>query len=306
MARARKRRKHATRRRLHQEPIVREIARLLDTGTPTKWRWTSQARDGLRAAMCLEGEKWERANSRAEEIVALARHRVGISQFPSWIEARGEPPKEQEYWFCKGCGGFMKASRWPWCSEDCGMLVRNRQRRESQRDDDVARESARRVVLNGGTQDFTTWRQIQRRCQNCGELYSPDSPRRKYCSPKCSQAHAKLATRPCVVCATPFRAVRHHQIACGSTCSAQLEGRRRGWTGPYNKLCKVCGKAFIARRSAAVLCGSEACRDESLARMKRAYKARQRERQLKCEAVPALAEPDADVEAAPPLLAEAA
>ena len=88
MARS-KRRKKARRERLHREPIVREVARLLATGQPTQWRWTSEARHGLRSAMCLKGVAWEVADKRAEEIVMLARYRLGLSLYPTWSQAQG-------------------------------------------------------------------------------------------------------------------------------------------------------------------------------------------------------------------------
>lgn len=50
MARAKRKRK-ARAERLHREPIVREVARILATGTPTKFRYESA--DGTRPSAFL-------------------------------------------------------------------------------------------------------------------------------------------------------------------------------------------------------------------------------------------------------------
>ena len=137
--------------------------------------------------MCWKGTPWATADKRAGEIVELARHRIGLSHFPSWIEARGETPQEREFWFCATCGGFMKAHNRPWCSEECRAVLRLRQRWSTKRRGDLACEKARRVMLTGGAElvKFTSRR--ERRCKGCAKVFviNYSNPRTVYCSHRC-------------------------------------------------------------------------------------------------------------------------
>lgn len=319
MARARKRKRIATRRRLHQEPIVRQVAKLLDTGTPTKFRYSSAARHGLRAAMCLKGEKWARADAMAGEIVALALARIGAT-IPTWRVAQGDPPQEREYWFCASCGGFMKANSKPWCSPECCATLHSRQRNSTKREDDEARQRAIRVILTGGPQQSTHWQRGLRRCPQCSELYEPCKVTQRHCSRKCALAALTYPERSCLICAEPFRPHHRTQTACSPACKAEAHRRRQRVARRLERPCATCGRPFAVTSSSrqafcsvdcrtashrvqqnerpCMICGtpfvadrrtwlcSDACRAESRRRGQNAYAARQREAEG-----PPLAEP---------------
>lgn len=265
MARAKKR-KRITPRRLHQEPIVREVARLLDRGVPTKFRWSSAAHHGVRAALCLKGEKWHRADALAASIVELALHRIGSSRRPSWREGQPEP-REVEYWYCASCGGFMEdAPSRPWCSDECRKAINEEQRHRMGGREEESKERAVRAVLTGCADRPKA--QLERVCRACGKPFRTSLAERRqiYCSRSCSAKRPKYLSRPCLVCASDFTPHQHKQLICGRTaCVSEMNNRRvhertaRRVKRSYEKTCIVCGQAFVARRLTAVLCGSDDC-----------------------------------------------
>jgi hypothetical protein len=250
MAKPRKKRKKDQARRLHREPIVREVARLLDTGQPTKFRWESACRRGLRAAMCLKGAKWEAADDQAARIVSLAFCRIGVSR-PPWHLGQPEP-EAREYWYCAGCGGFMGANDKPFCSEECRLRHRERDRWQSGRRDDEARRRAVRVILTGGAEPAPTT--AERQCRKCGKLFKPKPGHKlqRYCGRSCSAKREKYTTRACLVCAEPFQPHQHRQVACGPACAHEALRRRlrqrRAALRPETKPCRMCGQPFPWRK----------------------------------------------------------
>lgn len=284
MARS-KRRKKARRERLHREPIVREVARLLATGHPTQWRWTSEARHGLRAAMCLKGMAWELADKRAGQIIEFARHRIGLLHYPTWSQAQGELYQSREYFFCASCGGYMRhgAPR-PWCSNECFEAIRQAKRSESSRRDDAARKRAVRVILTGGAPEPSL--PTERACRGCGKLFTPKHRRKdqRYCGWACSIKKKRHSTRPCLVCAAPFQPSQVSQLTCGPACHREELNRRRRSrhvAKARDATCAVCSGVFIAKRSNQRLCSSECQR---LAAIQRATAHAAKRRAKACKA----------------------
>lgn len=274
MAKAKRKKRQQRAERLHREPVVRRIAELLATGTPTPWRFTSEARHGLRAGFCLKGMQWEAADKQAAAIVVLARHRIGLSHFPTWSVAQGNPREEREFWFCAACGGFMKAHNRPWCSEECRNVLYLRTRNAARRLDDAARESAVRVILTGGAEVSTHWQQAQRRCHRCRDLYTPTRVDQRYCSRACSTNAARYPSRPCLVCAAPFGPKRDTQLHCSVACKDEAIRRRRAKI--YRVCCHTCGVTFTAHDSRKIYC-SRACKSRASEQVRKAERARLRE-----------------------------
>jgi hypothetical protein len=229
--------------------------------------------------MCLKGIAWATADKRASEIVELARHRIGLSHFPSWIEARGPAPESREYHFCAGCGGHMPGHDRPWCSDECRLYLNCRQRRNVGRADDFAREQARRILLTGGANEVTT---SKRSCWGCKKHFTPKvgHKEQRYCSRLCSSRREKYRPIACLVCASPFQAHQHKQLTCGPACAQEALRRKRRSQRvkrSYERPCAVCGAIFQARKCSYTTCGAE-CRAEAARRRAAAhYKARLRE-----------------------------
>ena len=260
MARAKRKRK-ARAERLHREPIVRRVAELLLTGEPTPWRWTSEARHGLRARMCLDGMAWHLADARAEEIVRLARHRIGLSRFPTWTEALGEAREEREYFFCCSCGGHMpEGSDRPWCSSNCRDVHFNRRSRSDRKDGELARRQAFHAIFSDGLPEQPKAIEARERlCRHCREPFTAKRASRFYCSNSCLSSARRLDIRDCLVCAEPFTAKIGQQKYCGPECRATAM-RHAYKVQPREKSCAHCGEAFTTHRSTAIYC-SKGCRD---------------------------------------------
>lgn len=277
MAKAKRKRK-ARAERLHREPIVRRVADVLLTGEPTRWRWVSACRHGIRAALCELGYRngnpkispWEQADQLAEAIVTSARHRIGISLYPTWSDAKGAAPEEREYWFCQGCGGFMQSNGRPWCSEECRHVVRGRRYQASGRRDENARLHAVRIALTGGAEP------AQRRCKHCDQLIAPTMHVTVYCSSRCRElAHEKPSPRQCKICEKTFQPFNSLGLFCSDSCSDEGERRaqrvRRGLSAePAKTCCKVCSATFMPRAQSQLTC-SDACRAEMARRRAAAH-----------------------------------
>lgn len=275
MARPKRKRKERA-ERLHREPIVREVARIIDVGVPTKWRWTSAAHHGVRSALCMKGLSWADADKRAGEIVTLARHRVGISLYPNWAEAQGSPPEEREYNFCAACGGRPEGgshSR-PWCSEICRNVLYKRDRTSAGRHEDVARERAKLAILTGGRPSDVHWQKAERRCHHCSHLYTPTLKRQRFCSHTCGANAARGPARDCLVCAQPFVPKSAGQRYCRHRCERVAGQRRarqmRAATAQQHALiCRICETLFTSTRSYRTFC-SDTCVAEGERRRRRA------------------------------------
>ncbi|MCW5733487.1 MAG: hypothetical protein KIS73_05150 [Enhydrobacter sp.] len=272
MAKPKRKRKERA-ERLHREPIVRRVSELLLTGEPTPWRWTSEARRGLRAGMCLEGMPWHAADKRADDIVRLARHRIGLSRCPTWTEAQGDVPQEREYFYCAGCGGYMHGHDRPWCSRDCQLVLRERRYRVSGRGDELARLHALRVILTGSA------KAAQRSCENCDRLIAHQARSDRYCSQACreAQCYHPRASRACDICGTDYHPhPRSTSQFCSDRCAAEgklrCERVRHGRPAQpdYTRRCVICSGTFQGRARTAMTC-SEDCRAEKARRKARAH-----------------------------------
>jgi hypothetical protein len=228
--------------------------------------------------MCSKGVPWAVADQRAEEIVTLARHRIGLSQFPSWIEAQGPMPVEVEYFCCSGCGGRMEGGNdRPWCSQECYRTSFERLRHSARRREDATRRRATHIILTGGAAPAPT--PVERACRRCGKLFKPAHADSRYCGRSCAAKRVKYCARPCLICAVPIQPTQAKQVTCGPACWHQLRLKRlraRKVKRSYERSCVICQRTFTARRSTAVLCGSNECRHERHLHQARDYSIRKK------------------------------
>lgn len=223
-----KRKKRERAERLHRDAIVRAIARILATGRPTKWRWESACRRGIRAALCLQGWQWAAADDRAARVVNLALHRIDAGIRPAWrVTAPDERQRvgDAEYQFCRRCKGRQEAgSSSPWCSHECWAGEREALRSGQARRDDEIAAAARAAIFGTGVA-----RHLPRgnRCRQCSKLFTPTGSRQQpYCSYRCFRvAGPRVPMKDCLVCASPFRGGSNARLYCGPACVA--EGGRR-------------------------------------------------------------------------------
>jgi transcription elongation factor Elf1 len=85
-------------------------------------------------------------------------------------------------------------------------------------------------------------------CRNCGATFESDNPKRKYCSPECSQkAQRKRITVSCKKCGKPFE-VRPSEIrqGRGAYCSTDcLHSTLSKGNENKTKICRKCGRETV-------------------------------------------------------------
>lgn len=276
MAKPKKRKRKERAERLHREPIVRRVSELLASGQPTPWRWTSEARHGLRAGMCLDGMAWHAADARADEIVRLARHRIGLSRCPTWTEAQGDPIQERVFYFCSGCGGYTpEGNDQPWCSSNCRSADLHRRYAADRLDGDMARRHAIRAVFGGNLPEPPKFMDPRERlCRHCREPFTAKRANRYYCSNSCLSSARRLDVRDCLICATPFTAKTGDQKYCSAACAYESVLRAKRLPKPGERPCAICGEAYLPRHGQSYCV---ACRAEAQARRGRARRERQKQ-----------------------------
>lgn len=282
MARPKRKRKERA-ERLHREPIVREVARILEAGTPTKFRYESACRHGLRAGFCMDGLKWEAADQRARQIVTLALHRIGASLRPTWSIGQPQRDGNREYFYCRLCQGFIpEGNDRPWCSNECREALHMADWKSARRSDDAARQTAIRTVLTGGAEPAPV--RVERACKGCGKAYLPKEKHQRFCTQLCATHHISTTkfkeSQPCAICATPFMAASN-ALYCSAVCIGEAHRRqhkaaraeRRVW---HTLTCVICSGTFSSNWSIRVYCGLE-CVAEAGRRKVRARRAARRE-----------------------------
>jgi hypothetical protein len=246
MAKAKAKRKRKERaERLHREPIVREVAKILDTGTPTKFRWESICRHGLRAGFCLNGERWEPADQKAKQIVVMALHRIGAGLRPTWSLGQQQRDALREYRWCNHCRGRLDpGSAVPWCSELCRSVLYHRRRVDAAVAEEVARKDMRGAIF--GAIAPRSLADQERRCELCGEGYKPTIKRQRFCSWECARSRLH-PPRACAVCGEEFRpkGQNREQLYCGQRCGHVARNAAQQALLPvYDRVCTICSAAF--------------------------------------------------------------
>ncbi len=107
--------------------VVNRVARILETGEPTKFALMATCRHGLRVAFIGAGNSWATSNSNASRIVLVALAKIG-AKWPRWDEGQpgytepGVLPIKQFY--CARCGRRLDGG-YKYCSLTCKRAVRN-------------------------------------------------------------------------------------------------------------------------------------------------------------------------------------
>lgn len=208
-------------KRIHNDPIVRRIARILDSGRPTRFAFEGACRHGIRAHLCLSGATWARADTFAALVVTLALHRIGATR-PTWAQAQPEYGDDVERWWCVVCHGELNGERSKYCSDVCRVIGVNRDVSARRVLDEQAARAA--MVAAGG-------RTLERACQQCGEAFEVDlhRPLRKFCSVKCFRESRAAQAKTCPQCGHQFTP-RHNrsQKFCSLECRDESYRRPRG------------------------------------------------------------------------------
>lgn len=182
------------------EPLVASVAKFLDRGEPTRFRYEGAMRHGLRAALCLQGRDWCEADWFAAVIVAAALAKLAVER-PTWLQGQAEftalpgfAPAER--YFCARCAGPMSEGRRLYCSWICARSAHNeRTYRELREMSEAEREAMKMLRRQLKSDYFAARRTIT--CRWCGGLheYKAGANARTYCSRTCAAKarHSQIA-----------------------------------------------------------------------------------------------------------------
>jgi len=216
--------------------------------TQSPFEREGSVRAGLRAALCLEGARWDQADNEAERVIDECFRRMGVER-PSWMDGQRNHVDRGD--FCLRCGRPMAddavtGGRLPlFCSDICAtaalaarendeLILRNEVRKEAKRL--VARESKPAKV-----------------CAQCGKLFHPAIPwgegyrKQLYCSHNCANiAKEDKTTIACTTCGKTFSTKRSaNSLYCSRVCKH---------AATFSKSCIVCGSSFDAKTRDALYC----------------------------------------------------
>ena len=237
--------------KLHREPIIKAIARILDAGEPTKFAFEASCRHGLRSRLCLEGMAWAPADKFAGEVIKEALHRIGAAR-PSWLEGQPDAAhvEGERRWTCAWppCSRPIPADRGEhvggqgvkYCSDECSNLARDRRNQFTLQNATAAQAAAWQATR-------ASVRELTKVCIGCGETFSAPlkwrQTHRQYCSAECCQKHKlKWAPRPCAVCGKSFKPTKRGNKYCSNKCKGDGSVRPGG-----ERICKRCGTVFTVR-----------------------------------------------------------
>ena len=265
-------------RRPHHDPLVRQVAAVLDRGEPTKFQFEGAIRAALRAHYCLEGREWHRADSYALQVLAFAFARLGVSR-PTW--AQGQPEVLERLWFCKNCGAPIEGRRRRFCGVHCRASFNSkRQRVEWQHNAEAARlvlaTDGKRLCRSCGTEFEPAQNvagrfcsrecyqksrpQVERTCPTCGAGFTPTSRTHRHCCIECAHAARAVDEKHCELCGARYLPkVQWPSRFCSKHCQEQAYAARRREKGrkPVElRSCAQCGATFEPRKASQTYCAT--------------------------------------------------
>ncbi|MBX9823527.1 MAG: hypothetical protein K2Y27_00895 [Xanthobacteraceae bacterium] len=250
-------------RRLHHEPIIRQVAAILDLGRPTRFAHEGACRHGLRVRMIQSGKSWREADDFAALVIKLALHRLGVTR-PTWLEA--QPDYAAEFFMtwsrCAACGDPLDDADHgrKYCTPECAKYALNAR---------YYRRSAADIEIMHAAYEAGNGKAPTRVCRQCGKSFELDryNGAQMYCGTECSNAvqaaQAKnRKRRTCPTCGTEFTALHWHNEFCSYRCSGAA---RRTLS---ERECPHCRKVFRPRnrniRFCSPACGNAARRERTL------------------------------------------
>lgn len=232
--------------------VVGRIVDQLSKYRLSKFEFEGACRHGLRAALCLKGHSWARADHEAAMLVEEALRQIGAVR-PSWDEGQREYSEPREN--CAWCGVLVPEEilntgkrHQNYCCTECARAALTHRRLVDSRRESSAYKDAFDILQRS---------EQSRKCELCGKSYRPLFGSGKFCSMECSsESQATRPTLKCEECGTSFTArLSHGKRArfCSPACKTA-----HGHDEQYEKQCLACGQTFRAKLQRAEFC-SRSC-----------------------------------------------
>lgn len=229
-------------RREKRRHVLDQVMDVLRDWRLSPWENEASAIHGLRAALCLEGHGWRKANDEASALVAEAMTQIAPER-PSWDQGQREYSVPDDY--CNWCHSPMPegSGRKRFCSTDCARAAIQWRDYETTYKDSTIGNAAYYVIRRS--------QRPVKPCKHCGAPFHPENKNSVFCSFKCMGLHKRtIAEKPCAACGTPFRPHKSNAgLYCSPACAA-ASGRRPH----YEKTCAWCFTPFMAKTPIAACC----------------------------------------------------
>jgi|GEM_PF-3456348 len=262
--------------------LVDKFARILKRGEPTRFRFEATLRHSLRHDLMArhpEGS-WACADAEAAAVVGEALRKIGLAHRPR-ADDDGFDRREG----CRHCGKRLAENHYErgFCSFACAITAE---------EFGAAGDHLWGVVAEAAYQDrqrrVSTDRYGQRKCDECGALFTANYPQQRCCSSKCAADREKrlLPERTCVgpLCRARFKPTRQHQKWCSRSCTDRHRKAAGKLSAPRS--CTVCGDDIPpGRRGDSHYC-SPRCKRVAENRAKRERRAARQQATSRSEARP--------------------
>lgn len=223
-----------------RDHVIHQLIDLLRQGKSSPFEHEGAARAGLRAALCMEGHRWTRADLEADALVNEGFRLIG-AQRPSWAEGQPEYTIPEEN--CRWCGKPIPdedragGRNHKFCSDVCGAAALRYREFEDKWYRDNTAWSAYRLILKQKTP--------ARKCKNCGSAFHAvrEKASTEFCSLKCSGLFRRVVPeRSCAQCGKVFRPTGGSKgVYCSRSChDASIRSRQ------IEKTCDYCEKPFFS------------------------------------------------------------
>lgn len=235
-----------------REFVVGETVKLLENWRSSPFEFEGSARAGLRAAFCLEGASWARADSEAESLVAESLGTMRAER-PSWEDGQRRYVDRGD--FCVRCGKPMpdemvssgRKSRF--CSDVCAKAAISDRESSALEMGINARFEARKIIARAVAP--------KKVCRFCGQQFVPIVTGKRaiegqeYCSRQCgASARDKRREQNCIVCGTSFLVKESHdQRFCSKSCVKTFVLSRE-----FKHVCACCGSDFSSTSPTSSFC----------------------------------------------------
>ncbi|RWP80459.1 hypothetical protein [Mesorhizobium sp.] len=239
--------------------IVNQMMDAMADWRLSPFEFEGACRAGLRSALCLDGNSWQRADDEAASIIetCLRGHRR-----PTWLQGQPEGADREN---CLGCGQLLDTSerqlrRVSYCSEMCQASARVRREEGDRFNRAQACQKAFKAV--------TRRHRPEQLCTHCGTAFRPGDESAGFCSAACARyaRHAKLDKRECATCRAPFqplarkKAGRFCSLPCYHVSTSGQPAATKATLAP--RICDHCSETFQRARPKAKFCSAK-CRNRA-------------------------------------------
>lgn len=237
--------------------IVSAVKRVLKRWRLSHFQHEASCRNGLRAALCMKGYGWRRADDEAAAIVAEALHAIGAKR-PSWVEGQRQyaVPRENYQWCASPLDEAVYARGRRFCDDVCQKSARERDAKWHTHVQGMQHSAALYIAMQDAIPS--------KPCGWCGKSFRPKTPEAYHetetCSIECREnlLISHIPKRHCDQCGKLYQPAKTHSTYCNEECRTDHKNEKRNAESQARRAprpCDHCGKMFTPSKSNQMFCG---------------------------------------------------